>query len=84
MNLAESIERGLNWLATPRQLPGRLEMETQRGKRFEVEIVSFAVRIPVLEDVILRLPVMLMVVPAGSSPVGEPAETIDASVDDSR
>ena len=32
MNL-ESIERGLDWLKSPKVLPGRLEMETQRGRR---------------------------------------------------
>ncbi len=68
MNLVESIERGLDWLASPKRLPGRLEMETQRGKRFELEVVSFAVRMPVAGAVV-RLPVFLMVMPLGSSPI---------------
>jgi hypothetical protein len=69
MNLAESIERGLDWLATPRVLPGRLEMETQRGKRMEVEVVSFALRMPIAGGVTMRIPVFLRVMQAGSSPI---------------
>lgn len=67
MNLLESIERGLDWLATPKRLPGHLEMETQRGKRLELEVVSLAIRMPVGSGVKLRLPVFVMVMPAGSS-----------------
>lgn len=67
MSLLESIERGLDWLATPKRLPGHLEMETQRGKRLELEVVSLAVRMPVGGGVKLKLPVFVMVVPAGSS-----------------
>ncbi|OBG81538.1 hypothetical protein A5699_08540 [Mycobacterium sp. E802] len=67
MNLLESIERGLGWLATPRHLPGRLEMETQRGKRLELEVVSFAIRMPVAGGVKLKFPVFLMLMPSGSS-----------------
>jgi hypothetical protein len=69
MNLLESIERGLDWLATPRHLPGRLEMETQRGKRLELEVVSFAIRMPVGGGVKLKIPVFVMVMPSGSSPL---------------
>jgi hypothetical protein len=69
MNVVESIERGLNWLATPRRLPGRLEMQTQRGRRVEVEVVSFAIRTPITGDATLRIPVFLRVLPAGSSPI---------------
>ncbi|MBN3512143.1 hypothetical protein [Mycolicibacterium nivoides] len=67
MSLLESIERGLDWLATPKRLPGHLEMETQRGKRVELEVVSLAIRMPVGGGVKLKLPVFVMVVPAGSS-----------------
>ncbi|MFN6547408.1 hypothetical protein [Mycolicibacterium nivoides] len=67
MSLLESIERGLDWLATPKRFPGHLEMETQRGKRLELEVVSLAVRMPVGGGVKLKLPVFVMVVPAGSS-----------------
>ncbi|OMC34087.1 hypothetical protein A5740_10620 [Mycobacterium sp. GA-1841] len=67
MNLLESIERGLDWLATPRHLPGRLEMETQRGKRLELEVVSFAIRMPVAGGVTVKVPVFLMLMPSGSS-----------------
>lgn len=67
MSLLESIERGLDWLATPKRLPGHLEMETQRGKRLELEVVSLAIRMPVGGGVKLKLPVFVMVVPAGSS-----------------
>lgn len=67
MNLLESIERGLDWLATPKRLPGHLKMETQRGKRLEIEVVSLAVRMPVGGGVKLRVPVFVMIMPAGSS-----------------
>ncbi|MGV0837950.1 hypothetical protein [Mycolicibacterium thermoresistibile] len=69
MNLVESVERGLNWLASPKRLPGRLEMETQRGKRLELEVVSLAIRAPVAGGVTLRFPVFFMVMPRGSSPI---------------
>lgn len=69
MNLVESIERGLDWLSTPKRLPGRLEMETQRGKRLELEVVSFAIRMPIAGGVLLRFPVFMMVMPVGSSPI---------------
>ncbi|MGH3724957.1 MAG: hypothetical protein ACRDUS_12650 [Mycobacterium sp.] len=69
MNVVESIERGLDWLATPRHLPGRLEMETRRGRRLELEVVSFAIRMPIAGGVKVRIPVFLMVMPAGSSPI---------------
>lgn len=79
MNLVRTIERGLEWLATPKQLPGRLEMETQRGKRLELEIVSFAVRMPVAGGTVVRVPLFFMVMPRGSSPI----EGTQASTDDS-
>lgn len=69
MNLVESIERGLDWLAEPKRLPGRFEMETQRGRRLELEVVSFALRMPIAGGVTMRIPVFLMVMPAGSSPI---------------
>lgn len=69
MNVVESIERGLDWLATPRHLPGRLEMETRRGRRLELEVVSVAIRLPILTGAVLRLPVFVMLMPAGSSPI---------------
>ena len=69
MNLVESIERGLDWLASPKRLPGRLEMETQRGRRLELEVVSFAIRMPVAGGVLLKLPVFVMIMPVGSSPI---------------
>ena len=68
MNLVESIERGLDWLSAPKRLPGRLEMETQRGRRLELEVVSLTIRMPV-GGVVLKLPVFMTVLPAGSSPV---------------
>lgn len=67
MSLLESIERGLDWLATPKRLPGHLEMETQRGRRLELEVVSLAIRMPVGGGVKLKVPVFVMVMPAGSS-----------------
>ena len=78
MNLVRSIERGLDWLATPRQLPGRLEMETQRGKRLELEVVSFAVRMPVAVGTVVRVPLFVMLMPRGSSPI----ESTQVSADD--
>ena len=67
MSLLESIERGLDWLATPKRLPGHLEMETQRGRRLELEVVSLAIRMPVGGGAKLKVPVFVMVMPAGSS-----------------
>lgn len=67
MSLLQSIAHGLDWLATPRSLPGRLEMETQRGKRFELEVVSFTIRMPVGSGVKLKLPVFVMLMPSGTS-----------------
>lgn len=69
MNLAESIERGLDWLSTPKRFPGRLEMETQRGRSMEVEVISVAIRIPVAGGARVRIPVFLRVLPVGSSPI---------------
>jgi hypothetical protein len=69
MNLVDSIQRGLDWLATPKQLPGRWEMQTQRGRRMEMEVVSFAIRTPIAGGTTLRIPVFLMFMPAGSSPI---------------
>ena len=69
MNLVESIERSLDWLATPKHLPGRLEMQTQRGRRLEMEIVSFAIHMPIAGGVMLRFPVFMMIMPVGSSPI---------------
>ena len=67
MNL-ESIERGLNWLATPKRLPGRLEMETQRGRRLEMEVVSFTIRVPIA-GMVVRVPVFILIMPIGTSPI---------------
>lgn len=64
----EAIERGLDWLKSPKYLPGRLEMETQRGRRLEMEIVSFKLRIPIA-GAVLKFPVFMMIMPAGSSPI---------------
>lgn len=69
MNLVQSIERGLDWLAAPKRLPGRLEMETQRGKRLELEVVSFAVRMPIAGGAVVRVPLFFMLMPRGSSPI---------------
>ncbi|CAJ1510876.1 hypothetical protein [[Mycobacterium] burgundiense] len=80
MNLAESIERGLDWLKAPKQLPGRLEMETQRGRRLELEVVSFAIRSPIAGGVTLRVPVFVMILPRGSSPLQEAPERSDTDL----
>jgi hypothetical protein len=69
MNLVESIERTLDWLSTPKYLPGRLEMQTQRGKRLEMEIVSLTIRVPIPGGAKLRIPVFMMIMPIGSSPI---------------
>lgn len=69
MNLVQSIERGLEWLSTPRWIPGRLEMETQRGKRLEMEIVSYSMRVPIPGGAVVRIPVFIAIMPAGSSPI---------------
>jgi hypothetical protein len=69
MGLVQSIERGLEWLSTPRWIPGRMEMETKRGKRLELEIVSFTVRVPIRGGAKLTLPVFVAIMPVGSSPI---------------
>lgn len=69
MNLVESIERSLDWLSTPKHLPGRLEMQTQRGKHLETETVSLAIRVPIAGGAMLRIPVFMRVMPIGSSPI---------------
>ncbi len=69
MNVVQAIEHGLKWLSTPRYLPGRLEMQTQRGKRLEMEIVSFAIRIPIPGGAVVSIPVFMTIMPAGSSPI---------------
>ncbi|KUH75763.1 hypothetical protein AU184_15330 [Mycolicibacterium novocastrense] len=69
MNLLESLKRGLEWVATPRYLPGRLEMQTQRGKRLEMEVVSFKFRVPFPGGAMISIPVFIMVMPVGSSPI---------------
>jgi hypothetical protein len=69
MNLVHSLERGLEWLGAPKQLPGRLEMQTQRGRRLEMEVVSFAIRMPIAGGAMVRIPVFMMILPAGSSPI---------------
>lgn len=82
MNLVQSIERGLDWLAAPKRLPGRLEMETQRGKRLELEVVSFAVRMPIAGGVVVRVPLFFMLMPRGSSPIeGTQVSAEDSAVD---
>ncbi|WP_099038960.1 hypothetical protein [Mycobacterium neglectum] len=69
MNLARSIESTLDWLSTPKRFPGRLEMKTQRGRRLEVEVVSFTTRVPIRDGAVIRLPVFLRILPVGSSPI---------------
>ncbi|KUI15626.1 hypothetical protein AU192_07100 [Mycobacterium lehmannii] len=69
MNVIQAIERGLKWLSTPRYIPGRLEMQTQRGKRLEMEVVSFAIRIPIPGGAVVSIPVFFTIMPAGSSPI---------------
>ncbi len=65
MNL-ESIERGLDWLARPKYLPGRLEMETQRGRRLAMELVSFKLRVPI-GGLVLKFPVFVFIMPVDAS-----------------
>ena len=67
MNL-EAIERGLDWLTRPKYLPGRLEMDTQRGRRWEMEIVSFAISVPIA-GAKFRIPLFMLIMPVGSSPI---------------
>jgi len=77
MSLVQSIERGLGWLAAPKRLPGRLEMETQRGKRLELEVVSFAVRMPIAGGAVVKVPLFFMLMPRGSSPLDRPQANAD-------
>lgn len=68
MNLVDSFERGLEWLAAPKHLAGRLEMQTQRGRRLEMEVISVSMRMPIAGAVV-KIPVFLRILPAGSSPI---------------
>ncbi|MFN8067226.1 MAG: hypothetical protein U0R77_00200 [Mycolicibacterium insubricum] len=79
MNLAASVERALGWLATPRKLATHLEMHTQRGRRFELEVVSVAIRWPG-SGVAVSLPVLVTLLPRGSSPAPDSATASDESV----
>jgi hypothetical protein len=68
MNLVESIQRGLNWLATPRYLRTHLEMETRPIQQMplELEIVYCTIT---KGEAVLKFPMTLMILPKGTSPV---------------
>ncbi|BBY24017.1 hypothetical protein [Mycobacterium stomatepiae] len=68
MNLVESIQRGISWLATPHYLNPHLEMQTRPIGRtaLEMEIVSCAFA---GGGATLKFPVAMLILPAGASPV---------------
>jgi hypothetical protein len=68
MHLVESIQRGLNWLATPHYLEPRLDMETRRIRQtpLEMEVVYCTIS---GGNATLKFPVTMMILPTGSSPV---------------
>ncbi|GLE53466.1 hypothetical protein [Mycobacterium montefiorense] len=68
MNLVDSIQRGLNWLATPHYLEPHLEMETRpiRQAPLEMEIVYCTLS---RGSATLKFPVTMMILPTGASPV---------------
>jgi hypothetical protein len=68
MNLVESIQRGLNWLATPHYLEPRLDMETRpiRQTPLEMEVVYCTIS---GGNAMLKFPMTMMILPTGSSPV---------------
>lgn len=80
MNL-EAIERGLDWLATPKYLPGRLEMETQRGQRLALEIISFKLRVPI-GNLVLKFPVFMMIMPVEASRIPRAQSAADRDTRD--
>jgi hypothetical protein len=68
MNLVESIERRLKWLASPHYLQARLDMETRpiQQMRLELEIVYCTIS---RGETMLKFPVTMLVLPTGSSPI---------------
>jgi hypothetical protein len=68
MNVVESIQRGLNWLATPHYLRTHLDMETrplgQTG--LELEIVSCTIS---TGTAVLKFPMTMLILPTGTSPI---------------
>ncbi|CPZ44617.1 Hypothetical protein ERS075648_03086 [Mycobacteroides abscessus] len=56
-------------------------METRRGRRLELEVVSVAIRLPILSGAVVRLPVFVMLMPAGSSPISGTDVTAEQPVD---
>lgn len=68
MNLVESIQRGLNWLATPHYVKPHLDMETRPIRRtpLEMEVVYCTIS---GGNATLKFPVTMMILPMGSSPV---------------
>lgn len=68
MKLIESIERGLNWLATPHYLKPRLEMETRAiGQTpLEMEIVYCTIT---RGAAMVKLPLSMLILPTWASPV---------------
>jgi hypothetical protein len=71
MNLVESIERSLDRLTAMRIPEMRLEMQTQRLGQMplEMEVVFFAIHMPIASGALLRIPVLAMLMPKGSSPI---------------
>jgi hypothetical protein len=68
MNLVESIQRGINWLATPHRLEPRLDMETRpiRPTPLEMEIVFCTIS---SGSAALKFPMSMLILPTGASPV---------------
>jgi hypothetical protein len=68
MNLVESIQRRLKWLASPHYLRTRLDMETRPIQQMplELEIVYCTIS---HGEAMLKFPVTMLILPTGSSPV---------------
>lgn len=68
MSVVESIQRGLNWLATPHHLEPHLEMETRPIAKLplEMEIVYCTIS---GSGAALKFPLTMLFLATGASPV---------------
>jgi hypothetical protein len=68
MNLVQSIQRGLNWLATPHYLEPRLDMQTRpiRQTPLEMEVLYGTIS---SGNVTLKFPLAMLLLPTGASPI---------------
>jgi hypothetical protein len=68
MNLVESIERRLKWLASQHYLQARLDMETRPIQQMRLELETVYCTIS-RGETMLKFPVTMLILPTGSSPI---------------